>query len=114
MYILDIIGMIIAKVLGIIRMIIGYNLVPKAHSVKNQRGKGRRSRGFVASLFFKDKRVQNSSIRPNGYKASLSDNRKTENYFVSVLYRRSHLGWYSRDPLCCGVGARMMYITAKI
>ena len=23
-------------------------------------------------------------------------------------------GWYSRDSLCCGVGARMMYITAKM
>ena len=22
-------------------------------------------------------------------------------------------GWYSRDSLCCGVGARMAYITAK-
>ena len=23
-------------------------------------------------------------------------------------------GWYSRDSLCCGVGARMMYINAKM
>ena len=55
MYILDIIGMIIAKVLGIIRMIIGYNLVPKAHSVKNQCGKGRRSRGLSPPFSSKTK-----------------------------------------------------------